>query len=290
MLTLSNHVLILATLSAFSFAPSTAWAQDAAPSNQAEPPPATLSDEEERWAAEKEPSQLGSAKTKPSLEANSIHADIILALRSGYGVAGGKIAEGGSDLADVLAGQVPLQLDFGVLLESGAYFGAFAQYGFSVLGSRLADSCDEAERRYPGTEVSCSAFDVRAGVVLEYHLGAGKKRKAADPWLGLGIGFEHVSWKVAAKDEVSEAIVTQSASGFEFVSGHFGVDFALADWFALGPYLSVTMGSYGSADVSCAGDCEGVGTGSPVINQSLHTWTFFGAKALFQIAGPRAAP
>jgi hypothetical protein len=284
---MSNHsrqVLLLLALLALPFTPSPAWAQRGQPQNQGESSTQTLS-EEDRWAAEDDPSQLEPEKQKSS-EPPKIPAAAVLGVRSAYGLPGGSIAQG-SDLADAMAGQVAFQLDFGILLESGLYFGAFGQYGLGLLGSAIADSCDEAERVYPSVEVSCSAYDIRGGVVLEYHHGAGKKRKPVDPWLGVGFGMEFASFRVAAQDSASAAVLTQSVTGFEYLSAHFGVDFALADWFAVGPYLSFAAGSYGSTDVSCEGDCDGVGTGSgDIVNTTLHTWTFFGVHALVQFGDP----
>ena len=280
---LPRRVLVLVALVGLPFTAPPALAQRNEPSNQEEPSSATPSTEEERWAAEEEPSQLEPPKAQSS-EPTGIPADVVLALRGAYGVPGGRFAEGGSDLSDAIAGLASVQLDIGALLENGLYFGAYVQYGFGVLGSEIAGACDEAERVQPGTEVSCSASDIRAGIAFEYHHGAGKNRKPFDPWLGVGTGIESVRWQVAAQDGASAATLTQTAMGFEYVSGHFGVDFALADWFALGPYLSFSAGSYGSAKLSCEGDCEGVSTGSgEIVNTSLHTWSFFGVHALFQI-------
>jgi hypothetical protein len=281
-----KHLSILVALFAHPLTPLSAMAQDDQPSKQAEPSSETPSTEEDRWAAEEEPSQLEPPEKQTS-ESTQFPADVILGLRSGYGFSGGRLSEDGSALSDAVAGQVPIQLDIGALLENGLYFGAYGQYGFGVLGSTIADACNEAQSAYPSAEISCSASDVRVGIAFEYHHGAGKKRKPFDPWFGIGSGFEFVSFKVAAQDGDSAATLTQSAEGFEYISGHLGVDYALADWFAVGPYFSITVGSYGSAEQSCEGDCEGVPTTSgDIANTSLHTWAFFGLHALFQLGSP----
>lgn len=284
-----RRFLILVALVAFACTAAPALAQRGEPPNQGDPSSATPSTEEDRWAAEEEPSQLEPQKEQSS-DSVEIPADAVLALRGAYGVPGGKLAEDGSDLSDAIAGLAAVQLDLGALLENGLYFGLYGQYGFGVLGSEIADACDEAERVQPGTEVSCSASAIRAGIAIEYHHGAGKKRKPVDPWFGVGTGLEFVSWRVAASDAALAATLTQSATGFEYVSGHFGVDFALADWFAMGPYLSFTAGAYGSTDQRCEGDCGGVITASAdIADTSLHTWSFFGVRAAVQI-DPSTAP
>jgi hypothetical protein len=261
---------------------SPAWAQRGG--SEQPSAPAQPSSEEERWAAEEEPSQLEGPE-KESSKSESIPADALLALRSGYGLAGGKLAADGSDLGEVVAGQVPVELDIGALLRNGLYLGVFLHYGFGVLGSASSNACADAERLLPGTEVDCSAFGVRAGVELQYHFGAGKKRKAADPWLGAGFGYDYLQWDVSARNAASSATITQSAGGLEYFSGHFGVDLALADWFALGPYTTFTVSSYDSVAVDCVGACEGVFTGERDIEDtSVHTWAFFGARAVFQIS------
>jgi hypothetical protein len=277
------RVLILVALVGLPFTAAPALAQRGEPSTQDESSSAAPSTEEERWAAEREPSQL-EPQEEQSSESAAIHADALLALRGAYGVPGGRFAEDGSDVSDAIAGLAAVELDIGALLENGLYLGVYGQYGFGVLGSEIADACDEARRVQPGTDISCSASAIRGGVALEYHHGAGKKRKPVDPWLGVGTGLEHVSWQVAAQDAASAATLTQSATGFEYISGHLGVDFAVADWFAMGPYLSFTVGSYGSVDLSCEGDCAGVpDASSDIANTSVHTWSFFGVRASFQI-------
>jgi hypothetical protein len=288
--------LVLVTVAAPEFVASPALAQEATPGEVAQP----STDEEDRWAAEREPSQLEPVKKEEQAsDPLNIPADVVVGLRTGYGLAGGKIAESGSDLMKVVAGQVPIQLEFGALLDSGFYIGVYGQYGFGFLGSTLADACDEAERAYPGTDVSCRTWNIRAGLAFEYHPGARKEHKPShpsrrgnapsqiNPWFGLGTGFEYLAWKVAASDGSSAATATQSVSGFEFVSGHFGADLALADWFALGPFLTATLGSYGTADASCEGDCEGfVAASGPIADTSFHMWAFFGVRARARIEGP----
>jgi hypothetical protein len=191
----------------------------------------------------------------------------------------------GPDLSQAVAGQVPIEFAIGALLRNGLYLGVFGQYGFGVLGSASADACDDAERLAPGTEVDCSAFDVRGGVELEYHFGAGKERKAADPWLGMGFGYEVLQWEASARNAAASGTITQAASGVEYFSGQFGVDLALADWFALGPYMAFTVGSYDSVSVDCQGACQGVFTGDINIEETgVHTWAFFGARIVFQIS------
>jgi hypothetical protein len=122
-------------------------------------------------------------------------------------------------------------------------------------------------------------------VALEYHFGSGKQKKAVDPWLGAGFGYEYLNWDATVTTAGTSGTITQSASGFEFFSAQLGVDLALADWFALGPYLTFAVGSYGSVAVDCEGNCGGVFTGeSDIENTSMHTWTFIGARARFLIS------
>src|SRR5262245_26207499 len=217
---MSNLFKLVLTL-ALALTHSPAWAQQEG--SEQTSAPTEPSNEEERWAAEKEPSQLEGPE-KESSKSESIPADILLMLRSGYGLAGGQVAANGPDLSEVVAGQVPLEFDFGALLRNGLFLGVYLHYGFGVLGSASANACDDVERLSPGTEVDCGAFDIRAGVLLEYHFGAGTKRKAADPWLGMTFGYEHLQSEAAARNAALSATITQSVSGFEYFSGQFGVD------------------------------------------------------------------
>ncbi len=92
-------------------------------------------------------------------------------LRSGFGFPFGKVRETATaGLGDVFKGQVPIWVDVGVRFVPWTV-GLYFSYGFGVLGSRLADECDQVRQLSPGIDASCSASDLRIGLTaLERHL------------------------------------------------------------------------------------------------------------------------
>lgn len=201
-----------------------------------------------------------------------------LGLRTGYGVAMGKVADGeNSDLNDVIAGQIPLWLDLGARINHHIYVGGYVAYGFGINGSVLDDQCDDPTA--PGVDVSCSTHDWRFGAQFQYHFG---EPLQIDPWVGAGIGYELLGFGVTASQGGQEATVSFGASGWEFLNLQGGVDFPLSDAIALGPFAAFTVGQYDSTSSSCSGDCTGVTDEDEDINdKDLHHWLFLGVRSTF---------
>src|SRR5688572_19202938 len=178
---------------------------------------------------------------------------IELGLRSGYAVPMGKVSDDGSDLAEMISGQVPLWLDLGVRLRGQTFFGAFGQYGFGFVGSDVADVCEDAEQLDPSVEADCSVRVVRAGVQFQYSFV--KPTAKAQPWIGASFSYEWIDWSAKISSPVESAEIDASRRGLEIFGFQGGLDIRVSDAFALGPYFVFTTGQYDTASVTCTGSC-----------------------------------
>jgi outer membrane protein W len=118
--------------------------------------------------------------------------------------------------------------------------------------------------------VSCSADDLGIGIQGQYHI---MPAASADPWLGLGFGYEVLG--------VSESAGGQSADvsfkGLEFLTLQGGADFKVADPVAVGPFVSFSLGKYSTQTNSGAlGDQSG-----DIPNTAVHEWLTLGVKGTF---------
>jgi len=94
---------------------------------------------------------------------------------------------------------------------------------------------------------------------------------STDPWIGLGSGYESIKLNLSGGGE--NASVT--FSGWEFVNIQAGLDFALGSAVKIGPWISFSIGQYGSGSISGTG---GGFTGGDVPNKSIHEFLLGGVR------------
>jgi hypothetical protein len=200
-------------------------------------------------------------------EASAQASGFEIGLRTGYGVPLGEGAEDARDVSDAISAIVPLWVDLGYRASPNVFVGAYFQYGLGFVGDDIEDACDL-------DGVDCSVSSHRLGAQVHYHFSP---RTSADPWLGLGFGYEWYNAQVEAGDGEFSA----SLSGFEFANLQGGVDFYPGDHFYLGPFVSFSMDQYASLDVECSGAagelCDGFGDGD-IEDKSIHNWFLIGIR------------
>src|SRR5512143_3035419 len=175
----------------------------------------------------------------------------LLAVRAGWGVPLGDAVRDVA-LADVADGKLPLGVDVGYRFNGR--LGGALYLELSPLS--LALPCP--------TGSGCSGFDVRFGLVVQLHLAP---RSWADPWVGAGFGVEHLE---ATAPTVPDAPVAWERSWFGLeVPVEAGLDLALSDYFALGPYASAAFGQFTSASTRPPG---GATTTAAVGDRVRHGW------------------
>jgi len=193
------------------------------------------------------------ASTEPDPNATHFEASLRVGFGLPLGSAAGNASGGGEQkLSDWSSFTVPIQLDIGVRLGGSWFLGGYFSYGFG--GSVDSAICNNG----------CTPSTLRIGGQVHWHpLG----NVATDPWIGLGSGYEEL--KVSASDG------NGSLTGWEFGNLQLGLDFALGSVVKIGPWVSFSIGQYGT--VSAAG--TGGGSASvPIPNKTIHEWLMGGVR------------
>ena len=186
-----------------------------------------------------------------------------IGLRTGYAIPLGKGGANSSyDLNEAISGAVPIWLDLGYRVTPQIMVGVYGAYAFGFLGDTLDRVCTTGGG-------DCSTHDIRLGAELQYHI---LPRQQADPWLGLGLGYEWLGFSASAAGQDG----SETASGFEFINLQAGVDFAPSDQtnFGIGPFLAFSVAQY--SDLSCSG--AGAAACNVTFETTTHEWLTFGVR------------
>lgn len=210
---------------------------------------------------------------------------LALGLRTGYAVPFGKEGTasstsqlfGDSDsgsLSDDLKGALPIWVDVGYRLDPALYLGAFFQYGFGFIDKKsiCLDGFD------------CSASDVAFGANVHYHLSPAA---TFDPWIGAGLGYEFLNFNFKGQIPPSGATIDGSLTlRGPFFSLQAGGDLKATPDFAIGPFLSFSVGRYSrySADVVSTAVGQGSTTDeSGDVENSTHEWLTIGVRGQYNL-------
>jgi len=225
------------------------------------PSPATPPTEESAPANDEESSASAGGK-------------FVLGMRLGYAVPMGATAEndnGSSEkLSDGVSGHVPVWLDVGYLVSSNVMFGFYGMYAFGGVAGPLKAECDQAS----SVGISCSANDIRFGIQFQYHPASGGK---VDPWLGVGAGYEWLNISISGAGQDGAT----TAKGFEFFNLQAGLDYKALPNVGVGPFVSFSLGQYGST--SNSGSVARISSGGDIPNPALHEWLTFGVRGAFTL-------
>jgi len=157
----------------------------------------------------------------------------------------------GTSLSTFVSIEFPFWLSLGYRFTENVYVGIYGQYGFLT-----TSSCGQGE--------SCSAYDVRGGIDLQYHL---RPRGDLDPWIGYGAGYEQLGLGASS----SEGSGSVHFDGFELANVQAGMDWRVTRALTLGPFGTFSVGEYSSASN---------GTSSPSVTQTtMHEWLTLGLRA-----------
>jgi hypothetical protein len=178
--------------------------------------------------------------------------------RLGYALPfGNTVAE--TKLSDALSGAVPLVLEAGYRINGNVTIGGLFQYAVAQI-----KNCD------PGAD--CSASVVRLGIEAIYNFNL---EGSFTPWLGLGTGYE---W-LGASESAGGQTLSVGLHGFEFVTAHVGGDFRLSPRFNLGPFVSFSVGEYGTATA----EMGGMSASQDIPDKKMHQWLQMGIRGKFGI-------
>lgn len=158
-------------------------------------------------------------------------------------------------MGDLTFGTVPLVLDasylFGPHLALGAYVG---------WGPMFANGCQAS--------VSCTGSSLRFGVRARYRFG---ENASLLPWVAVGAGFE----RLVESDSFQTTTVDSAVSGFELVRLELGAEHRVASSFALGPFVSGSVGRYTARELS--------GRAVDLGGQAFHYWVAGGLRGSFSL-------
>jgi hypothetical protein len=211
-------------------------------------------------AAGASPAGAPAAPAAAAPDPNAPHFEA--AVRAGFGVPFGEaFGSGGTisnKMSDYSSYTIPIWVDAGVRLWGSVFLGAYFAYGFG--GSTDAATC--------GTGYNCSPSTLRFGGQVHWHPSGSSA--SIDPWIGLGSGYEKLSIGVSGN-----ATGTIDFSGWEFATAQLGVDFALGSVVRIGPWVSFSIGQYGTG--SLTGPAGGT-TSGPIDNKGTHEWLMGGVR------------
>lgn len=172
------------------------------------------------------------------------------------------------ELSDFFGVQFPLWLDLGYRFDR-VFVGAYGQYAFGLAGRYLCS----------GSGSSCSTNAVRVGFELQWHpFDWPADQVQADPWLGVGFGYEWATWRISGISPRSNTL-----QGWDFLRLGFGIDFGIANKLALGPFIEWSLGQYSKVDFAydtagCTYCVNPAAGSSSIERKALHFWLAFGLK------------
>jgi hypothetical protein len=177
-----------------------------------------------------------------------------LSARLAYAVPMGSLAQG-STLSDGLSGGIPIVIEGAYRFNRNFSAGIAAQYAYI-----MAKNCP--------TGASCSATDYQFSLEGIYNARMGS---TIDPWVGLAIGYEDLSLSQSGGGYSQSA----SVSGLGLATLQVGGNFLAAPQVEVGPFLSFSVGKYGSASAG--------GQSQDIPMTAFHEWLQIGVRGTFNL-------
>ena len=192
-----------------------------------------------------------------------------IALRAGYGVPLGALAQN-VDFNALMAASLPFVFEIGGRFKRDYTLAVYLQYGIGHVKNGETSGCGSGSP-------SCSSTDYRFGVEWLYRINQpGSFTQSFTPWIGFGIGYEILTLSQDGRDFSDHSSL--SLSGFEFGAVQVGGDLHPTPTFALGPFISYSIGQFSTA-ATFAGNYG-------VPNPGLHSWLQLGVRATWSLSSP----
>ena len=186
--------------------------------------------------------------------------DFKLGLGLGYSMPFGDASKGRS-MSDLYSGEIPIELEVSYKLDHAFSVGVYGGYGYGMVtdSGRLAPDV-------ASSGVINSITTWRAGIQVEYEFG---KVGAGTPFLGArtGLVYEVIEGK--------NGYHNGAASGWEYLTLLFGVDYEVSRSFTAGPFVSAALGQYTQEKAAEAGASM---TSIPSGDQTYHGWLTIGVR------------
>ncbi len=183
-----------------------------------------------------------------------------LGLGLGYGLPLGDVAKD-EKLSNLYSGEIPVELEASYRFTHAISAGVYAGYGLGLVSSKEVNG-----------EKASDAIDsigtFRFGVQGEYEFA---KVGPALPFAALRAGY--VTESIGFKDGG-----TAKASGWEYLTVIGGADFEVARSFAVGPFVSFSLGQY-TTEKAPGGASESIPSGE----RAMHEWLTVGVRGAFEL-------
>ena len=110
-----------------------------------------------------------------------------------------------------------------------------------------------------------------------------------DPWIGLGLGYESLSYRTLSSVMVTDEMgqqdsvnvrATERFAGPELLV-HGGVDFQVEDALRVGPFAALSVGQYTTDSFDCQPDNPACPSGNSVDGGALHGWISIGVRGAY---------
>ncbi len=226
------------------------------------------------------------AAVAPS-ERTGFEAGLRLGATLPVGKAGRNVFGVDRDLKDLTAWRAPVWVDVGYHFSDVMTFGAYAQVGVGGNG----DACDQIQGSVPELGElrggDCDWSDIRLGAHAQWRLAPAA---AVDPWLGVGVGYEWLSYRTVLVADVTDTTtgntqavalrIAERLGGPELLL-QGGIDFQVDDSLRIGPYASATFGQYLGDEYSCDIQTAACPTGSSVEGPAFHSWLGVGLRGAY---------
>lgn len=214
------------------------------------------------------------AAASPARGAERAESGVEIGARLGYAFSAGHLGAppNGSDdpLGDFVGGQIPLWLDAGYRFNPTLYLGAYFSYGFGIVNDDRQNLCRNAN-------VSCSASDLRLGVMGMFHL---PPLAQLSPWVGVGVGYEWGTFSLE-QSAIGSSNTDYDWAGFEFANFQTGADYQVAQKVAIAPFLSVSLGQFRNTTTTTTTANNKVEMNNDLVKTSLHEWILIGVRVVF---------
>jgi hypothetical protein len=200
-------------------------------------------------------------------------ARLEVAARAAYGLPTGR-ADSNVAMSDAFSNVIPIWVDAGLRLTPETFVGGYFSYGVASVKSGGA-VC-------PSGASGCSAHDVRVGLELLYHVPSSGGR--SDPWLGVGVGYEWLTYDLSIPTSKGTNTGSETIRGFELLNLQAGYDYRIAPSVGLGPFVSFSLAKYTSYSysVTASGVAQPEKSGD-IDDGKLHQWLLLGVRGALRL-------
>jgi hypothetical protein len=179
---------------------------------------------------------------------------VSLGARLAFAIPMGSLAQN-ENLSDGFSGGIPVVIEAAFRFNRNISAGLAGQYAYMV-----TKNCD--------TGASCSGADYQILLQAIYNARLGS---TLDPWFGLGVGYEQLSLTESGGG-IDGSV---SVSGWGLAMVEIGGDFAAGPQVDVGPFVSLSVGKYGSASSG--------GNSADIPNTAYHEWLQIGVRGTFNL-------